>query len=190
MIKKRPMNRIREKPNSTLGGVVEDSERYCRGCNKNKSLEEFRNKSKDPKAKCIECHKKKGLANRRKRHNVIKLIYRTQIASCRKRKHRLPKYSLEEFTQWINRQPKFDRIFKAWVSSNYDRWKRPSVDRLANSKTYSLDNIRLVTWRENHDSYLKTPIVETKEILEKEIASTKRKMKRIKVATLINFINT
>ena len=41
-------------------------------------------------------------------------------------------------------------IYKEWVKSNFNRWERPSIDRLINTKGYSLDNIQLVTFRENN----------------------------------------
>ena len=40
-----------------------------------------------------------------------------------------------------------------WVNSGYKRDMKPSIDRLDNSRGYSFDNIRLVTFRENYMTY-------------------------------------
>ena len=47
----------------------------------------------------------------------------------------------------------FQKLWDAYVSSEYDQNLKPSIDRLDNSKPYTTDNIRLVTWRENLDSW-------------------------------------
>jgi hypothetical protein len=54
----------------------------------------------------------------------------------------------------------FQDLFDAWVASGYAKKMVPSLDRIDPTKTYSLDNVRLVTWYENYckvglDSYRK-----------------------------------
>jgi hypothetical protein len=46
-----------------------------------------------------------------------------------------------------------EQLWSTYESSGYPRDLRPSVDRLDNAKPYTLDNIRLVTWRENLDAW-------------------------------------
>lgn len=62
-------------------------------------------------------------------------------------------FSKDEFISWLdtNYKEEFDRIFKAYVESNCDKYLAPSVDRLNDYEPYSLDNIRLTTWRENNE---------------------------------------
>ena len=38
-----------------------------------------------------------------------------------------------------------------WKSSGYNRWTKPSVDRLDDNLGYSFDNIQLMTWKENNE---------------------------------------
>lgn len=60
-----------------------------------------------------------------------------------------PKFSKEEYRNFISTQHHFHALFNAWASGGYSRWDRPSVDRIDNNCGYELSNLRLVTWREN-----------------------------------------
>lgn len=44
---------------------------------------------------------------------------------------------------------KFEMLYLGWVAMDFHKWFKPSIDRLDSRKGYSLENIRLVTWREN-----------------------------------------
>lgn len=76
-------------------------------------------------------------------------IYQRQKRSSKKRDHQKPSYTLDELREWIKKQKNFLQLFKEWEKSNYDTFKKPSIDRLDNSKGYNFDNIELVTWEEN-----------------------------------------
>lgn len=41
-------------------------------------------------------------------------------------------------------------MFNSWVDGGFQRMDYPSIDRLDDSMGYTKDNIRLVSWRENH----------------------------------------
>lgn len=58
-----------------------------------------------------------------------------------------------EFDAWLD-QNGLEEKFAAFVVSGIDRWKKPSVDRLDNSKGYEFSNMRLVTWLENHTAWI------------------------------------
>ena len=60
-------------------------------------------------------------------------------------------FSLEEFTEWININYKdiFVKMFQEYVDNNCDKYLKPSIDRIDDYKGYSLDNMQLLTWREN-----------------------------------------
>lgn len=75
--------------------------------------------------------------------------YDNQVSHSKSRGHQLPKYTKKELRDWVLSQENFIDLWNCWVKSNYDRWKKPSVDRINDSLSYSLENIRLVTWKEN-----------------------------------------
>lgn len=58
-------------------------------------------------------------------------------------------YTRKEFNQWLLAQPNLVELYNNWRDSNWSKGLRPSVYRLNDYKTYSLSNIRLVTWEEN-----------------------------------------
>ena len=60
-----------------------------------------------------------------------------------------PTYTKEWLFEWCLTQELFHILFDKWVESKYNRYEKPSVDRLNNFKTYSEDNIQLMTWGEN-----------------------------------------
>jgi len=80
---------------------------------------------------------------------VINSIWNKQLHSSIKRGHDKPKYSRNQFYDMLMNSYKFDLLFNNWVNSKYDKWNKPSIDRLDDYKGYSFDNIRIVTWKEN-----------------------------------------
>lgn len=59
-----------------------------------------------------------------------------------------PNYSKESLYEWML-QNNYGVLHSNWVASNYSKWLSPSVDRLDNTKSYTLNNIQLGTWKEN-----------------------------------------
>jgi hypothetical protein len=98
---------------------------------------------------CKFCDKKRKALHRRTKQGVIKTIYSTQRKSSKYRNHPLPTYSRSELKEWVFSQPIFHELFDRWAESGYDKWVKPSCDRLDDYKGYSLDNIQLMTWEEN-----------------------------------------
>lgn len=43
----------------------------------------------------------------------------------------------------------YDKIYKNWVNSGYEKKLTPSIDRLDPKKNYTLDNIRICSLHEN-----------------------------------------
>ena len=80
----------------------------------------------------------------------ISKIYATQVMSSKQRKHPPPNYSRTELTEWAFRNG-LDALFTTWQGSGYLKELTPSVDRRDPNQSYSLDNIRLVTWTENNE---------------------------------------
>ena len=82
---------------------------------------------------------------------VITYIWHHQIRNCKQRNHPLPTYSFQELYDWCLQISNFRRVYTDWVDSNYDPELKPSINRLDNSKTYSLDNIEVITWKNNKE---------------------------------------
>lgn len=109
-------------------------------------------------SQCRKCNKEdvklnlKGLCRtcaRKFPKPFLRETYFSQINNSRVRGLPLPNYSFEEFRSWILAQPNFKSLYKAWVNSKFDKYLKPSVDRIKEWETYTLDNIQVITWAEN-----------------------------------------
>ena len=58
-------------------------------------------------------------------------------------------FSLEEFQHTFLSDKKFNRLYKEWWKSNYNKQLKPSLDRIDNKKGYYFGNIHFLTWAEN-----------------------------------------
>lgn len=58
-------------------------------------------------------------------------------------------FSKEEFSIWIN-QTNILQLLEQYKISNFDKNKCPSIDRIDDYKSYTFDNIQLLTWEENN----------------------------------------
>jgi hypothetical protein len=124
----------------------------CSKCKENKSYSEYsisRATKDGVQHTCKFCDKKRKALHRRTKQGVIKTIYSTQRSSSKYRNHPLPTYSRDELKEWVFSQPIFHELYDKWVKSGYNRWEKPSCDRIDDYKGYSFDNIQLMTWGEN-----------------------------------------
>ena len=127
----------------------------CTICNVTKPLNHFHAQAAGlfgVRADCKECRKRFD----RSREGLVKKIYRHQKASSAKRGHQPPSYTLEHLTAQMLRSVDFERLYEQWVASGYDRLLSPSVDRKDNSLPYQAGNLRLVTFKENHENAVKS----------------------------------
>lgn len=92
----------------------------------------------------------------RTKHGKLMRIYRnmkSRIEGVQWQKHHLyaGKYLLptEEFYVWAAMSPEFDRLYREWVASGYERKLAPSVDRIDSSVGYRTWNMQWVTHSEN-----------------------------------------
>lgn len=85
----------------------------------------------------------------RSREGLVTRIYNNQRMTSRKMGRPLPAYSKKNLLSWMLTHPDFEKLFDAWVTSDYDKNLSPSIDRLDNTKSYELSNIQLTTWRQN-----------------------------------------
>lgn len=96
---------------------------------------------------------KRGYRQRNKR---TKTGWHTKTYSRMKRDNKnkfglpLP-FSKDEFIQWINikYENKFDILFANYVDSECDKYLNPSIDRIDDYKSYTFENMQLITWKEN-----------------------------------------
>ena len=84
----------------------------------------------------------------RTKNGLISRMYSSQIFNSKKRNMEKPLYTKEEFKKWLL-NTEFNILYINWVNSDYNTKLRPSINRLDDLKTYSFDNIELITWEEN-----------------------------------------
>lgn len=88
------------------------------------------------------------------RSGVLKIIFFSQCQTSRLRGHSPPAYTLQEFRDRFVDDPKYIRLYTAWVESGKQKDLKPSFDRLDESRGYSFDNIQLVTWLQNYQRHV------------------------------------
>jgi hypothetical protein len=90
---------------------------------------------------------KKGVLMRKYRN------MQSRIEGIQKKKHHLYRgkelLPREEFYEWAMSDPEYDRLYREWVESGFDRKLAPSVDRLDPSSGYTIENMQWVTHSEN-----------------------------------------
>ncbi len=127
--------------------------KQCNKCKVLKPLSEF-SKAKSfndgHRYQCKFCDKVDRMSYRHTKAGLIKGIYLSQKYCSKHRGHPLPDYSVCKLIDWFLRQPHFDALYLNWMNSGYSKWKTPSVDRIDDYKSYSLDNIQLMTWGDNN----------------------------------------
>ncbi len=102
---------------------------------------------------CLVCKKWYSdyqLNYKRTREGWARITYHTQRKSSKQRNHPMPNYSIEEFMQWAFSQPNFEPLYIDWQNNNYIQTLRPSADRIDDYKPYTLDNLRLTTFKVNN----------------------------------------
>lgn len=102
---------------------------------------------------CRNCNKQNSKEFRQTRVGLFSLIYSGQVGSSKRRGHPPPDYTKEELIDWITQQPNFEQIYTAWENADFDRWLKPSPDRLDETLPYTLGNLQLITWGENAQSF-------------------------------------
>lgn len=125
----------------------------CKRCNTEKGLDSFSvsQSNKDGySCVCKPCVSERNKEYWRTPKGRISSIFATQVSSSKQRKHVLPKYTREELLEWAY-QNNLLTLHQQWEKSGYLKDYVPSIDRLDPTKEYSLDNIRLVTWKENNE---------------------------------------
>lgn len=84
---------------------------------------------------------------------LITNIYKSQRGKSRRRGYPLPSYTKKELSEFLLNNSTFLQLYNKWVTSGCNITLRPSIDRIDDYKSYSFDNIRIVTWGENFKKY-------------------------------------
>lgn len=113
-------------------------------------LQKDENKFRFHRNKCRVCELLAVNEYHRTRVGLSVKMYKNQKVNSKKRGHKPPTYTRVEFTDWLLNNEDFHILYLEWVLSDYKKELTPSVDRLDDYKSYSFDNIRLVTWHENN----------------------------------------
>lgn len=104
-------------------------------------------------SQCRKCKREANSRYLKTKEGLLSRIYSQQKKTSKKRGHNLPSYSRKELTNWVFSQKIFDSIYKNWKDSGYCVDLVPSLDRINSYKSYTLDNIQIVTWEQNRKNY-------------------------------------
>lgn len=111
----------------------------------------FNKKSKDGYSRrCKSCKRILNTNYQHSKKGVVSFIYAGQVYSSKIRNYNSPNYTKKELEKWLFDQSLFHELYDNWVKSEYTKDLKPSVDRKDDYKTYTLDNIQLMTWRDNN----------------------------------------
>ena len=73
-----------------------------------------------------------------------------QRSRSKHRGHPPPSYTLDELITWLEKQPCLTQFWENWIASGCVKALAPSIDRKDDNLPYTLDNIQLMTWEQNH----------------------------------------
>ena len=127
--------------------------KICRDCSKRKSVNDFyKNKLSNDGLfhSCKDCVSEQKKNMRRTERGVLAKMHDSQKVTSKRRGDPPPSYTLEWLVEWGMAQQLYHNLFKAYKDSGYNKWLKPSVDRIDDYGYYTEDNIQLMTWRENH----------------------------------------
>lgn len=126
----------------------------CLKCKNLLEIKHFSNRSSsgDGYAKlCKSCAKKEKTLYNQTEIGVLTQLYNSQVANSILRGHTPPTYSRQELIDKYLTDKRFIKYFNYWKEAGFPPYfdKKPSFDRIDDSKPYSLENIRLTTYRRN-----------------------------------------
>lgn len=95
-------------------------------------------------------HRERNARYNKTQKGLIARMYGSQRANSKQRKHPMPDYTKNQYAEWLYKNGYCD-LWRKWVSSGFEKWLIPSSDRLDDTKPYTLNNLRLGTWKMNFD---------------------------------------
>lgn len=115
--------------------------RFCKRCNQEQT---FRYVKSDNFHTCVVCAEH----NTRKHRKKHWLRYLAQKANARKRQD--SEKMTEELLQILMLEQGSKCALSGMKFDIEDKWLKPSLDRIDNTKGYTKNNVRLITWGLNH----------------------------------------
>ena len=79
-----------------------------------------------------------------------KKIYISQTLNCMRLSLPMPEYTLDEFNEWLDNNPTWNRLYITWLIREYPKHLTPRVYRIDSSKPYTLNNLAVSTTHEIH----------------------------------------
>ncbi len=128
--------------------------KVCTTCKELLDLSEFNKKTGTPDDltyECKSCSNLRLLVYKRTKEGLVATLYNTQKQVSKRRKHDKPDYTKEELQAWLYNQEEFSILYDSWVNSGYTSDDKPSCDRTDDYMPYTLDNLQVMTWKENKE---------------------------------------
>ena len=128
--------------------------KICEDCGKNKSVDRFYKNKSAPDGLfniCKGCRRVQRTKRERTKDGCLRKIHDSQKHTSKNKGFSPPSYSADWLVEWGMAQEKYHNMYDSWVKSGYNKWLRPSIDRIDDYKPYTKDNIQLMTWAENHE---------------------------------------
>ena len=130
----------------------------CTTCGIDQSNNNFTKAKKGKYGTGAEC-KTCMLIFRQSIYGVIYKAFYHQRELSKKRGYSLPTYTLNELQAWAEYQSNFLELYNTWVNSNYTKDLKPSFDRIHDYKSYHLNNLQILTYKQNKAKYYKDAIL-------------------------------
>lgn len=87
---------------------------------------------------------------RRTPKGVLTNIYAAQKRNSPSRGLGPVEYTLKQLHERFLEDSVFLSLYKVWVDARYNHQLKPSIDRKNPLKPYTLDNVQMLTWKQNH----------------------------------------
>lgn len=101
---------------------------------------------------CKKCRQTQRKTRDQTLPGVILVIYNSQVGSSKHRGHPVPTYSQQELSNFLQSNKTFMDLYENWKQQKYPLWKKPSCDRIDSNKPYTLENLQVITWKENQSN--------------------------------------
>lgn len=99
---------------------------------------------------------------------LLAKIYSNQINNWKRKRWEIPSYTLSELKDKYIESIEYDILHTKWKESWYDKMLSPSIDRINPLLWYTLDNIQIMTFKENLDKgHNEMNITQWKRVLKK-----------------------
>lgn len=149
-------NKIKRK--NQIEDIKARAYKICTKCNIDKSMDQYYNTTQtlDGKtSRCNVCSNEDQLEFIRTKDGTAYRIYKSQVQRSKRKGLPHPTYSYDELKEWLFNQEIFHEIYNQWTMSGYDTMLCVSCDRHNRFEGYSFENIRVTTWQDNFDRYMK-----------------------------------